>query len=99
MAQSVEQFTRNEQAISSNLITSSKKYRQVFGDIFLSLKISNLEVDKTQSAIISLLPPQQINPIFSEKLCFRTNILEEGIEVLLVVGIDEVRQFVTDDVF
>ena len=38
MAQSVEQFTRNEQVISSNLITSSKKYaRSNYEHIFLSI--------------------------------------------------------------
>ena len=36
MAQSVEQFTRNEQVISSNLITSSKKMTEGISVIFLS---------------------------------------------------------------
>lgn len=34
MAQSVEQFTRNEQVISSNLITSSKKISESFPRFF-----------------------------------------------------------------
>lgn len=34
MAQSVEQFTRNEQVISSNLITSSKKMTEGISVIF-----------------------------------------------------------------
>ena len=36
MAQSVERFTRNEQVISSNLITSSKKMTESVSVIFLS---------------------------------------------------------------
>ena len=38
MAQSVERFTRNEQVISSNLITSSKN-KNVFSDVLFLLKI------------------------------------------------------------
>ena len=42
MAQSVEQFTRNEQVISSNLITSSKKIsRKFFPRYFFGNKLAD----------------------------------------------------------
>lgn len=44
MAQSVEQFTRNEQVISSNLITSSKKYGRSISTIFFYPKRSGAKV-------------------------------------------------------